>query len=79
MSVQLPLDTMSVVEKLRAIEDIWSDLLRSPENIPSPDWHRDVLNARERKRKDGSLAFEDWTVAKQRIRNRTRSRVGLDA
>ena len=72
MDVQLPLDTMTVEEKLRAMEDIWADLLRSPENIPSPDWHRDVLDAREQRRRDGSLAYEDWTVAKEQIRKRTR-------
>jgi hypothetical protein len=72
MSVYIPLDTMTVEEKLRAMEDIWADLRRQPDEIPSPNWHREVLTDRERKRKDGSSVYEDWTVAKERIRNKTR-------
>ena len=72
MGVHIPLDTMTVEEKLRAVEDIWADLRRHPGDIPSPDWHRDVLNARERKRKDDSSVFEDWTIVKERIRKKTR-------
>jgi len=72
MSVQIPLDTMTVEDKLRAMEDIWADLRRQPDDIPSPEWHHDVLSDRERKRKDGSLLYTDWTAAKERIRNTTR-------
>ena len=72
MGVHIPLDTMTVEEKLRAVEDIWADLRKHPDGIPSPDWHREVLNARERKRKDDSSVFEDWTIVKERIRNKTR-------
>jgi hypothetical protein len=68
MSVQIPLDTMTVEEKLKAMEDIWADLRKQPDDIPSPDWHHDVLNARERN--DGSAVYEDWTVAKERIRKK---------
>ena len=72
MRVQIPLHTMTVEEKLQAVEDIWADLRRHPDDIPSPDWHRDVLNARERKRKDDSAVFEDWPIVKERIRKKTR-------
>ena len=72
MGVQIPLDTMTVEEKLRAVEDIWADLRRHPDDIPSPDWHRDVLNARERKHNDDSPVFEDWLVVMERIRKKTR-------
>ena len=68
MGVQIPLETMTVQEKLQAMEDIWADLRRQPGDIPSPDWHRDVLTAREGKRKDGFSVYEDWTDAKERIR-----------
>lgn len=70
MGVQLPLDKMTVEEKLQAVEDIWADLRSHPDNVPSPDWHRDVLNARERAQKDSSAGFEDWTIVKERIRKK---------
>jgi len=72
MGVQIPLDTMTVEEKLRAVEDIWADLRKHADDIPSPGGHRDVLKARERKRTDDSAVFEDWSIVKERIRKRTR-------
>lgn len=72
IGVQIPLDTMTVEEKLRAVEDIWADLRKHTDDIPSPEWHREVLKARERKRTDDSAVFEDWSIVKERIRKRTR-------
>ncbi len=63
----LPLDKMTTAEKLRLIEDIWADLSRQPENIPSPSWHEEVLMGREDKVKEGAAVFSDWAEAKQRI------------
>ena len=54
------------------MEDIWADLRRQPDDIPSPDWHHGVLSDWERKRTDGTLLYKDWTEAKERIRNKTR-------
>ena len=63
---------MGLEEELRAMEAIWADRRRQPDDIPSPDWHRDVLEAREQTRKEGSSVYDDWTVAKERIRKKTR-------
>jgi len=70
MHVTIPLDKMTTEDKLRAIEDIWEDLLRTPEEIPSPAWHADVLRAREDRVREGSSQFGDWGNAKRRIRKR---------
>lgn len=59
---------MTTDEKLRVMEDIWADLRRTPDDVPSPEWHQDVLNARERKHTGGAVAYDDWTAAKERIR-----------
>ena len=72
MQVAIPLDKMTTADKLRALEDIWSDLQRTPGEVPSPAWHADVLHARENRVREGSSQFEDWADAKQRIRERTR-------
>ena len=76
MSFRIPLDTMTIDEKLRVMEEIWADLRSKPDNIPSPDWHRDVLNARERKHTDGSITYNDWTAAKERIRKQIKLQRG---
>jgi len=68
MKVQIPLDSMTTLDKLRTIERIWDDLQRSPEDVPSPSWHGDILQKREERIKEGRSRFSDWTEAKNRIR-----------
>ncbi|MBW2252120.1 MAG: addiction module antitoxin RelB, partial [Deltaproteobacteria bacterium] len=36
MEVEIPLEKMTTLDKLRALERIWDDLQRTPEDIPSP-------------------------------------------
>ncbi len=72
MEVEIPLDKMTTLDKLRALQRIWDDLQRKPEDIPSPSWHGDVLQAREERIKEGSSKFLDWSEAKRKIRDRTR-------
>jgi hypothetical protein len=68
MELVLPLDEMTLSDKLQAMEQIWDDLCREPENIPSPDWHGDILQAREKRVERGSAQFKDWPEAKEKIR-----------
>jgi hypothetical protein len=70
--MQLPLDQMTVEDKLRAIEMLWEDLLRNSADIPMPQWHHDELRAREQRVEQGLSSFSDWREAKQRIQHRTR-------
>ncbi len=72
MELQIPLDKMTTLDKLRALERIWDDLQQKPEEVPSPSWHGGVLQAREGRVKEGSSQFLDWSEAKSRIRDRTR-------
>ena len=60
---------MDLIGQFHAMEQIWDDLCRNPENVPSPSWHSDILQAREGRVKEGSSKFTDWAVAKERIRN----------
>ena len=66
----LPIENMSVAEKLLLMERLWTDLSRRPADIPSPDWHGDVLAEREAAVREGRTAFVDWDDAKQRLRER---------
>ena len=70
MHVTIPLNTMTVPEKLRALEDIWDDLCRTADVIPSPDWHADVLQAREQKVRAGEAKFVGLDEAKELMRMR---------
>ena len=68
----LPLDEMTVEEKLRVMESIWQDLCRRPGDVPSPDWHRDELAKRKTALQRGEDSLVDWDEAKRIISKRTR-------
>ncbi len=67
MQFSIPLEQMSVEEKLQVIEEIWTDLAGTPENIPSPSWHVDVLRAREKRIAEGTSHFLDIGEAKKAV------------
>ncbi len=65
MQVIIPLDKMTVAEKLQALDDIWSDLQKTAEeDIPSPAWHANVLKSRTDRAQDGKSNFIDWPDAR---------------
>jgi len=68
MQFTIPLKQMSVEDKLQAIEEIWADLADTPENVPSPHWHADVLRAREKRISEGKSHFLDIADAKRGVR-----------
>lgn len=53
MASNLPLKTMSVEEKLQAMESLWDDLCANAESMTSPAWHEDVLAERDAAREGG--------------------------
>lgn len=63
MSVDLPLDRMSLGEKIELMERLWADLSFREEDLPSPDWHGDVLRERKQLVDEGKLKFLDWDEA----------------
>jgi hypothetical protein len=70
MSVTLPLNEMSLPEKLRMMEALWEDLSRNSDALDSPAWHDTVLQERERRIAAGEAHFSDWDRAKADIRKR---------
>ena len=71
MDITLRLDQMTIAEKLRAMEALWDDLCRREEDVPVPQWHKDLLDERERLVEQGKARFIDWETAKKRISERT--------
>lgn len=67
---EIPIDSLSVAEKLVLMERLWADLSRRPADVPTPDWHGDVLAERLAAVRDGNTAFVDWEDAKKRLRDR---------
>lgn len=69
MTISLPLNEMSVEEKLQVMEAIWDDLSRHADEMPPPAWHATVLDAVVAAVERGDENFDDWEAAKRRIRD----------
>ncbi len=67
MNISLPLDKMTSLDKIAMMEQLWNDLCRDPESVPSPDWHKSVLAEREER-----IKFTAFEMAKDRIRDQTK-------
>ena len=72
MSIELPLETMTLADKLEAMELLWADISRRPTDLPSPGWHKDVLDERRRGVAAGKLKFLDWDTAIAALRKELR-------
>ena len=68
----LPLENLTLAEKLFLMERLWGELSRRPSDIPSPDWHGDILAERTRAVQEGRTTFQDWDAVKQRLRDRSK-------
>ena len=67
MSIEIPLETLSVSEKVCLLERVWESLCSQPGDVRSPEWHRDVLEARKRRLQDGRATVSPWNEAKARL------------
>ncbi len=67
MSSEIPLETMSVSEKVRLLERVWDSLCSKSGDVRSPEWHREVLETRKRRLEDGRATVSSWNEAKARL------------
>jgi hypothetical protein len=67
MASVLPLDQMTLSEKLRALEGLWDDLSRTPADVPAPDWHGEVLREREKGVEEGKSRFTPGQKRRKRF------------
>ena len=72
MSTELQIDQMTLEEKLRAMEALWDALCRH-DAVPVEQWHKYILDDRERLIEEGRAEFIDWETAKKRITERISS------
>ncbi len=67
MSFEIPLDTMTVAEKVRLLEQVWDSLCTRSGDVRSPEWHHEVLEARRRRLAEGRATVSSWDDAKTRF------------
>jgi hypothetical protein len=72
MDITLPLDKMTLAEKLRLMEALWADLCQNEQQLESPSWHEQVLKEREKRIRSGAEKFMDWETVKKELRKRSK-------
>ena len=70
MTLEAMINGLTHEEKLVAMELLWRDLSRRPADVPSPEWHGEVLAERMAAVRDGRTQFVEWSDAKKRLRDR---------
>lgn len=61
------IEKMSLDERLQTMELLWASLARTPDAVPSPDWHGDVLAKRMAKLDRGEAEFLTIPELKERL------------
>lgn len=72
MAISIPLEKMSVEEKIQAMESLWDDLRSRAGDALSPAWHGSELARREAALAEAKEVFEAWDSAKENIRKTIR-------
>ena len=61
------IEQMSLEERLQTLELLWASLARTPDAVPSPDWHGEVLAPRLAMVERGEGEFLTLSQLKQRL------------
>jgi hypothetical protein len=69
MKFSLPLNEMTIEEKIETMESIWDELTKKAESIPSPAWHEKILIEREEGLIKGLDEVLDWDKTRGIIRD----------
>jgi putative addiction module component (TIGR02574 family) len=56
-------------QRLDLIEALWDSLTATPESVPTPEWHREVLL--EREATEAADIGDTWDVVKARLERRS--------
>jgi hypothetical protein len=63
------IEKMSVTERLQVMDQLWESLTHYSDEIPSPDWHQDVLADRKARALRGEAKFLTLAELRSRLRS----------
>jgi hypothetical protein len=66
--MEITLEKMTVPEKLRLMEALWTDLSRHADDMELPSWHAQALRETEQRVAEGKESAIDWETAKNELR-----------
>ena len=66
-------DELSPDEKLEYIQALWDHFSEHPEEVPVPDWHRQVVAERLAAHRRGEITSRPWPEVREELLARLRS------
>ena len=76
-SVPLPpsgFDDLSVDEKIDYLQSLWDRIAATPEAVPVPDWHREIIDERLKDLEANPEAGDSWEAVHERLGKKFDSR-----
>jgi putative addiction module component (TIGR02574 family) len=67
-------DELSVDEQIDYVQSLWDRIAATPEQVPVPDSHREMLHERLKDYEARPDAGESWDVVRERLRDKLRQR-----
>ena len=72
MIAQVEIRQLPLPEKLALLEAVWTELASDPDTVEVPQWHKDILDDRQRLLDQDSSQVLDWEMAKEQINRMVR-------
>ena len=72
MSQALPIpppgfDALSIDDKIDYVQSLWDRIAARPEDVPVPDWHREIISERLAAHRDGKEQGKEWEEVEREI------------
>ena len=69
-------DQLSVDEQIIYVQELWDRISADPDQVPIPDWHREVIRERLERLAQNPEPAEPWPVVRERLERKLRGDVG---
>ena len=63
-------DFRGLTEKIDYLQSLWDRIAATPETMPVPDWHREILDERLKDLEADPGAGDSWDVVQERLRKK---------
>jgi putative addiction module component (TIGR02574 family) len=67
-------DQLTVEEQIDYVQLLWERIAATADQVPVPDWHREVLDGRLNDFEANPDTGESWDIVRDRLRNNLRKR-----
>ncbi|PYR92409.1 MAG: hypothetical protein DMF84_12910 [Acidobacteria bacterium] len=67
-------DDLSIDEKIDYLQSLWVRIAASPEAVPIPEWHREILDQRLKDLEANPESGDSWDLVEERLRRKLDSR-----